>query len=125
MNARKYDEQVRVLAALEPYGFHMGKYGDVPFHMVEVGLCDADTDFGARYNVVVGGRGMGWVYCHTDGGIEVRLDLAGWLNPKPPAMFARRVQLGTVQMPANPVLSWADINIPRFKAIDRAIERSK
>ena len=71
----------RVTLALEPYGFKDGKYGDVPYKLLYHALSIEQTDYTAAYYIMADHRSMGEVWVPYDGGIEVRLRLANWLNP--------------------------------------------
>ena len=73
----------RAHKALEPYGFVKGMYGDVPYKLMYHALTIEQTDYTNAFYIMVDHRSMGEVWIHVDGGIEVRLRLANWLNPKP------------------------------------------
>ena len=125
MNYPAYCRKLRVLHELEAYGFKDGKYGDVPFELVDVGMSIEDTDFSARYNIVADRRGMGWVIVHIDGELQVHLDMANWMNPKPITFWSstKPVKISTFPIRTDVKVPYQDFHVKHYSAYTRAGEK--
>jgi len=71
-----------VEAALLPYGFHDGKYGDVPYCLKwpeDFELACTHTTFSSASAIIIAdGRQMGYIHFGTSVGVQVYLDIAHW-----------------------------------------------
>jgi hypothetical protein len=121
MNTNAYMRSA-VLEALEQYGFKDGKYGDVPFDILNKALILDDTDYAAAFYIMVSHRSMGTAYVHIDGTITVDLQMANWLNPKPvsPFTLGKPVVMGNMPIRKDVKVKYEDLAVRRYNVLERS-----
>jgi len=77
------DYQFLVEQALRPYGFVMGRYGDAPFCLQQRWLVLDETDYLAKFNVIVDGRIIAQARIAIDGCVQVDMLLSEWMRQQP------------------------------------------
>lgn len=113
-----------ILTVLWRAGFCDGKYGHIPYFIKWEPSFDGTDKNGAllKAMIIADGRILATAFGRYDGAADLKIDMAGWLNP--PSYTAGRLKIGPFII-SPPKVEYKTLTVRRFPIFGRITEKQK